>query len=204
VGKVRVDLSLPRLQERIRSRFDLLTGIAEELCDGFFDTTEVMLVDDQLARSIEAYYLMIEAFKVERLGQSGTTTEDEKRTQNPKKAAFMAASLLTFRPLRIIDPSQPVRKELSAISNQVLAMEFAGTVLDSDFNFLTKTMERRLFRFMAAIQPKCLNEYIVDQELNSLKTVYDIDVSADLASIEALILLFELMVPPFGPRRRPA
>jgi hypothetical protein len=192
VPSVQVDLSVPTLQNKIKMRFDLLANTADELYLGqrrLLNPQEVHCNHSNIARCVEAYFLLSEAYKVVRLGHE---PRDAKHTMNPKKAALTALCAFAFRPFRLADPTRPPMSTVSSVANLHFVLDFASTVLLREFSNLSRDMHLRLFRFLRVIRIAALDEYISDQRANAVKHVYTPDIDRDLPVIEMLVLFFEL------------
>ncbi len=189
MARIRVDLSAEPIASEVRKRYDLLAQIADEMLrGGTLDPAEIALDEEHLARVVEGYYLMSEAYKWDKLKHSVAAP---KLTEPSKKAAFTALSIMTFRPLRRLDPMRELHHELSPVANETLIMEAAGTFMSREFLQLGWEMQRRLFRWLDCVGVRCLSGYINDQSDGLLRPVYEIDLDDDLAVIDAAILIFE-------------
>lgn len=194
---VRVDLSAGSVAADVRNRFELLAKVAYELLAGTaLHEAEIFLNEFELARAVEAYFLISEAYKHDKLGHS----ENEPHwTESSKKAAFTALTLMIFRPFRFVAPGRPLVHPLSTYANQVLALTSAATLMERDFPNLTWESQRRIFQLLDRIgvgkktrfRSRALRDYVRDQMAGHYQQVYTIDIDQDQPLIDLLILLFE-------------
>lgn len=187
-----VDLSEPELRRKRDRRFDILASLADELYIGsqrLLNPAEVSCDYGELARAVEASFLLGEAYKVER---ANLTFRDAVRAKNPRKVALTALGVFLFRPFRLVDGAREPVNTISPLANLQFVLDFATTVLGRDFSNYTRDMQQRLFRFLSATAVDCLGEYRHDQLQGVQRSRYPIDIETDLPVIELLILLFEL------------
>jgi hypothetical protein len=194
---VMVDLRLPDLLIEMRKRHDFLALVAQELfANDILDQREVYLNDEDLARAVEAYYLLSEAYKRDKLGHTPDTPH---LTEGPKKGALTTIAVMSFRPVRFVNPRQKIVSSFSVIANQLLALIASGSLIERDFEFLQWEQQRRFFSLLNHIglkakyklRPRALHEYARDQSIGRHPQVYTIDVDRDEVLIDAMILLFE-------------
>ena len=192
MSRIVVDLSQAELRVRMVERFDLSASIADELYIGtrrLLNADEVACSHDDILRATEAYFLLSEAYKIERLGHA---PQDAKHTKNPKKAALTAITTFHFRPFRLVDENRQPLNSVSRIANLQFALDFAATILKDDFAYLTRDMQFCLFRFLRSVNLSSLAESTADQMRGEFKTRYVIDIEPDLPIVEMLVLFFEL------------
>ena len=197
MASVQVDLAPEPLRREMQRRYDFLASCADELLhDGALDRGEVFLNEFELHRAVEAYFLLSEAYKADKLGHSDETPH---WTEGPKKAAFTAISLMLFRPFRFLTPERALRHNMSLVANQLLVMTAAGSLLERDFPILRWETQRRLFLVFAEVgsapkfklRVRSLRHYIRDQKREDFKRQYAIDLAPDMLLINSFILLFE-------------
>ena len=180
---------------RVSEEFETLAIIANELIDdGFLSRSDLAFDESALVRCAEGCTLIREAH---RLRLTLRPIELNKIVPEQLTAAFMAISIMQFRPFRLLD-SGTATKELSVHANQILALEFASTVMNRDFAELTTEMQQRLYNVIGNSYVRCLKTYARDATEGIRNRVYKINVTPDLAVLDTLILIFELM----GPSRR--
>jgi hypothetical protein len=185
----RVDLTQLRSRKDGRSRIERRAGFlikaARYVRDvASFDTTEIVLREDALPWIAKGYFLLSEAYKARRKLPGNT--------QPPKQAAFTALAIMTFRPFEAVQ-SGSVRAPKSVHANQIFAFYCARRQLESNFRVLTPTLQDRAYHLLSIQTAKCLSHLIADSKLGLHKLTYDLEIDLDLAEIDGLILLFELL-----------
>lgn len=141
MARVLVDLADPEIADEIRKRFEVLASAAQErLDDKTLDAAELYLDEFELARAIEAYFLVSEADRRDRLRHDNN---DPHWTEQAKKAAFTAITLMLFKPLRVISPTAEIHHPLSSVANQVLAVTSSGSLVERDFSQMTWTKQNK-------------------------------------------------------------
>ena len=189
---VEINLEDPTHYRRVSKEFETLATIANELLDdGFLNRSDLAFDEGELVRCAEGCTLIREAH---RLDKNAVQAKAADTVPLPLTAAFMSISIMQFRPFRLLNPGTAT-KELSIRANQVLAMEFASSVMDHDFAELSTEMQQRFYNVMEGSYVRCLKPYMRDAEDVSRHRIYKINVTPDLAVLDTLILIYELMAP---------
>jgi hypothetical protein len=190
-----------RAEERYREVWDFAQDVLTSGTLGPPDSLEVYLNDEVLLAATKAYFLVSDAYKAERL-ENGHTTEP------PKLAAISALVFADFKPLRIIDVSQPIRNPLTIHANALLSLYWAGQVFNQPLmsqisQRLTADWRPRYYRVLKSVQLASLSAYKLDISRGIVAPYYDMLLDqdgdnhasrlSDMPLIESMVLLFELL-----------
>jgi hypothetical protein len=190
------------LEQRVEGRFETLWEIADksvghEMFRDRHGHPELAFLPEGLLASVEAYYLLNDAYKIEHGIES---------TEPPKIAAMMSVVVADFQPLRSLDPAN-VSIRPSVYANEYLALEIAaaafaervkgGELIDR----LGDVGVRRFRRLLRGTRIATLGAFRGDTERGQRSEQYDIRLPyasglavpwrEDLAIIEAFVLFFE-------------
>ena len=174
---VAVSIDLRTLEQRIRRRHELLADLADELmASGFFDPSEILLDERNLIDVVEAYFLLSEAYKAERLPAQGMS--EAHLTEPPKIAAMTAVAIMMFKPFRRADGLAAVRQPHTRIANQVFAMSCAASFVENDFGSLSFEMSRRLYNYLQWVSSSALAGYFADRLEGHREDIYTVNLAA--------------------------
>lgn len=186
------DVNLVPLETRIASRAQYVADRGAELVQlGLFSSADVRFRAIAPRFVSEAYFLLSEAYKFRRL-------RDGASTQEPKIAALMSMAIVAVWPFQAIHPLTVQRPE-TVVANPIFAVYCASSIINSDFGTLSNDMKRRLYNFLFTMRLPCLRDYVTDISLGPKRSadVFKVDLSdAELASADALMLIYELLYRP--------
>ena len=149
-----------------------------------FDPSDVRSDEGNLYWLTKGYFLPSEAYK-----QRRNLTDN---TQPPKQAALTALAIMTFRPFLPVNDNS-VQLPTTVHANQIFAFFCARRQLETDLAALTPKMQDRAYHFLNVQSAHCLTELWTDAKLGIDKPVYDVEIDLDLAAIDGLICIFELL-----------
>lgn len=196
---------LSDLKKRRQDRFDLLCEVIPEFLSsgvlGSAEDREVFFDDVALHAAVDAYFLISEAYKAERL-QPGHLTEP------PKIAAISALVFADFKPVRVKDPAKPLQHPHSINANALLSLYWAAMVFDQKLsplfqsNFGADSLARYC-RILRSIELTSIAAFKADIARGEVQPAYDVLLDhdgtghasplSDLPRIDTMILIFELM-----------
>jgi hypothetical protein len=197
-----VRVSLHRLKAKRQERFELLTELVEEfLATGVLggkDEIEVFLDEIALHAAVDAYFLMSEAYKSERLAELHAT-------KPPKIATISALVFADFKPIRAMDPKKPLQLPYSIHANALFGLYWASTVFDQDLSKpnWNKDSMARFFRVLRWVNLASIQSFKADIAKGGVRPFYDVLLDhddggkptklSDMPIIDNLLLVFEMI-----------
>ena len=176
--------------ERVRRRADFFLVEAELLCaTPLLRTCGFQLRPEFAEATAEAYFLLNEAYKSQRMMGDAT------RTQDPKIAAMTCIAIGVLNPLRpaqVPDPQPPILQ----YANPMLAMRCASHIVNHPFEGRPFEECARFYDSVRRLQLPSLNQYIRDVRVGARNVgdPFKIDLSFDeIREIENKVSLFTVL-----------
>ena len=117
------------------------------------------------------------------------------RTDSPKRAAIVCATIAATNPLRPPLSLNDIDKEEYLYANPMLAMRLASSIVDHPFRKRTMDDQRRVYREISGFSFPCVDGILVEARKNNGIVVsnWDIELSTDEeAKINALVEQFTI------------